>query len=207
MSELSERIAEGEHLTLSFVNQLDDQEKIARLISGMSNTNGGGILIGVKENGKIVGVDPKEGEFLIREIIQTFCSPLISFESMVYTERHHFVLEIKLKKSSQKHKFLTGEGSILYARYKDRTIEANKIQKKIWSYEFEGLETPTALNERAIQLLDLIQKHQPASLSMLYKHSDLKLKDVDSIVAQLVYWQRVKLTVMDSGSFYSIWNN
>ena len=64
MSELKRLIAEGEGVQLDFKFRIDDQKKIARTLSAFANTEGGKLLIGVKDNGKINGVNPEEEYYL-----------------------------------------------------------------------------------------------------------------------------------------------
>ena len=49
-------IAEGEHQQQDFKFEISDARKIAKTLSAFANTDGGKLLIGVKDNGKIAGV-------------------------------------------------------------------------------------------------------------------------------------------------------
>ena len=53
-------IAEGEHEHQDFKYQISDARKIARSISAFANHGGGHLLIGVKDNGAIVGISSDE---------------------------------------------------------------------------------------------------------------------------------------------------
>ena len=53
-------IAEGEHQTQDFKFEISDACKIARSISAFANTDGGRLLVGGKDNGKIAGVRAEE---------------------------------------------------------------------------------------------------------------------------------------------------
>lgn len=53
---LQQLIAEGEHQQQDFKFEISDARKIARSLSAFSNTDGGRLLIGVKDNGRIAGV-------------------------------------------------------------------------------------------------------------------------------------------------------
>ena len=46
-------IEEGEHQQQDFKFEISDARKIAKSLSAFSNTDGGRLLIGVKDNGKI----------------------------------------------------------------------------------------------------------------------------------------------------------
>lgn len=52
---LKKRISEGESQILDFKFALNDSRKIARSMSAFSNTDGGSLLLGVKDNGVIAG--------------------------------------------------------------------------------------------------------------------------------------------------------
>ena len=49
-------ITEGEHQQLDFKFEIADSRKIARTFSAFANTDGGRLLIGVKDNGSISGI-------------------------------------------------------------------------------------------------------------------------------------------------------
>ena len=57
---LQQLIAEGEHQQQDFKFEISDARKIARSLSAFSNTDGGRLLIGVKDNGRIAGVRSEE---------------------------------------------------------------------------------------------------------------------------------------------------
>ena len=56
-------IAEGEHQQQDFKFEISDARKIAKTLSAFVNTNGGRLLIGVKDNGKIAGVRSEEEKY------------------------------------------------------------------------------------------------------------------------------------------------
>ena len=62
-------IAEGEHQQQDFKFEISDARKIAKTLSAFANTDGGRLLIGVKDNGKIAGVRSEEEKYMFY-----FCS-------------------------------------------------------------------------------------------------------------------------------------
>ena len=63
-------IAEGEHQQQDFKFEISDARKIAKTLSAFANTNGGRLLIGVKDNGKIAGVRSEEEKYMIEAAAQ-----------------------------------------------------------------------------------------------------------------------------------------
>ena len=58
-------IAEGEHQMLDFKFEVSDSKKIARSLVAFANTDGGRLLIGVKDNGAISGIRSDEEKHMI----------------------------------------------------------------------------------------------------------------------------------------------
>ena len=70
-------IAEGEHQTQDFKFEISDACKIAKSLSAFANTEGGRLLVGVKDNGKIAGIRSEEEIYMIEAAAQVYCVPEI----------------------------------------------------------------------------------------------------------------------------------
>jgi predicted HTH transcriptional regulator len=86
--ELLQMISEGEHVHQDFKFAITDTKKIARSIAAFANTEGGRLLIGVKDNGKIAGVESDEEYYMIEAAANIYCKPAIPF--MVKTWNDNF---------------------------------------------------------------------------------------------------------------------
>ncbi len=56
---LQEKINQGEHQQQDFKFAINDSKKIARSLAAFANTDGGCLLVGVKDNGKIAYPSPR----------------------------------------------------------------------------------------------------------------------------------------------------
>ena len=74
---LEQLIKEGEHDQQDFKYKISDSRKIARTLSAFSNTHGGRILIGVKDNGQIAGVKNEDDIYMVESASQLFSNPPI----------------------------------------------------------------------------------------------------------------------------------
>lgn len=75
-AELRERIAEGEGRSLEFKRGLPRDERLARTLCAFANTRGGLLLVGVEDDGRIVGAPrPRETSAEIRRIARDFIDP------------------------------------------------------------------------------------------------------------------------------------
>lgn len=203
--ELKQRIAKGEGAQLDFKFRIDDQRKIARTLVAFANSYGGSLLIGVKDNGKIAGVNPEEEFHMIDGASSMYTKPEVKFESKTWQEGHHYVLEIVVDKSDVKHKALDDEGRMRsYVRVDDHTLLGNKILEKIWRLEKFGVNRPESFDEDTLNLIQTIKELQPVTISKLYRSLSLSKNKVDGIVSVLVFWNVIKMQMSESGTFYCI---
>lgn len=198
-------IKEGEHQTLDFKFRIDDQKKIARTLCAFANTYGGTLLIGVKDNGKIAGINPEEEFHMIEGAAKLFCKPEIKFESKVWQEDMRLVLEITIPQNPNKeHKAADEEGKIRsYIRRKDHTLIANKILLKIWTFEKKGIPKPQNLGDDELLFLKIFTE-QKITLSKIYRLSVLEKNKVDHLLALFVYWNLISMEINEEGYFYSL---
>lgn len=96
------RIAEGEHQQQDFKFEISDARKIAKSLSAFSNTDGGRLLVGVKDNGKIAGVRSEEEIYMIEAAAKLYCKPQIDCEMHVHTVEGRTVLEVIVPPGEQK---------------------------------------------------------------------------------------------------------
>ena len=72
-------IEQGEHQQLDFKFEVSDSKKIARTLSAFANTDGGRLLIGVKDNGAISGVRSEEEYYMIEAASKMYTHPEVPF--------------------------------------------------------------------------------------------------------------------------------
>lgn len=88
---LFDLIAEGEHQQQDFKYKIEDAPKLARSVSAFANTDGGRLLIGVRDDGTIHGVRSEEEIYMMHAAAYRYCTPTptIQFETLhVPTEPH-----------------------------------------------------------------------------------------------------------------------
>lgn len=77
-------ITAGEHQQQDFKFEISDARKIAKTLSAFANTEGGRLLIGVKDNGKISGIRSDEEVFMVEAAAQVYCTPQVEYEMKTY---------------------------------------------------------------------------------------------------------------------------
>ncbi len=70
LTELTEKIYLGEDSTIEFKRELPHRESLAEEIAAFANANGGVILIGVDDDGEIIGMDRQDLDRIERTVVE-----------------------------------------------------------------------------------------------------------------------------------------
>lgn len=206
MSTLQHYISEGEHQQQDFKFRLDDAKKIARTLVAFANTDGGRLLIGVKDNGKVTGVYPEEEFHVVQGAAELFCKPPVTFKSQVWEDEHKLVLEINVPASESKpHKAKDEQDRWkTYIRRDDHTLLANKILVGVWRQLKKPTSKPETYSEEAQKVLSIIQEDAPITLSKIYRKSKLKKNVIDKLLILFVSWNVIRMKITPEGTFYAV---
>lgn len=152
--DLKNLISTGESSFLEFKHKIASPEKLAKEIAAFANTNGGKILIGVADNGEIIGVESyMEEEFWISQAVEDCCvpSPEISIELVSFSGID--ILLINVPEAKEKPIYAKGKTHRnVYTRRKDESIVASdevvEVLKK--GNSLEGITFEYGDNERLL---------------------------------------------------------
>ena len=127
-------IAEGEHQQQDFKFEISDARKIAKTLSAFANTDGGRLLIGVKDNGKIAGVRSEEEKYMIEAAAQLYCVPEVEYTLQTYIVEGRQVLVATIEETPHKPVYAKDETGkpLAYLRIKDENILATPIHLRVW---------------------------------------------------------------------------
>ena len=123
-------IKRGEGLTIEFKRTIDRAFKIAKTIASFANTSGGVLLIGVGDNGEILGIESELHELqkLEKAVSQLMEKPIIP-QFKIQTIDGKKLLLIEIAESTEKPHFALNEKNerIIYIRVKDKSIPIPKL--------------------------------------------------------------------------------
>ena len=161
-------IAEGEHEHQDFKYQISDARKIARSISAFANHNGGHLLIGVKDNGAIVGVSSDEEMYMIDQAAQMYCQPPQSVQFTLYRVEGKNVLKVDIAETPDRPVKAPDEKGEWKAYYRvaDENVLASAMHVRLMERDCVD-EAPVVISysEREQSLLDYLQTHGGITLS------------------------------------------
>jgi predicted HTH transcriptional regulator len=180
-------IKQGEHQTLDFKHSISDSKKIARAIAAFANTYGGTLLVGVKDNGSIVGVDSEEEYYMIEAAAQMYCKPEIPFTIAKWNINGKTVLEVGIKAGKKKpYKAPDKIGDYkAFVRFKDENIVATPIQLKIWKAERHRHSIRLSLSEKEQALFDYFKANPKITVGQFSRIAFISRVDAENSLINL----------------------
>lgn len=207
--ELLQMIKEGEHQKQDFKFRIDSSQKIAKTLSAFANTDGGKLLIGVKDNGRIAGVDPEEEYFMIEGAANLYCKPPVHFFASVYSSAEDkLVLEIDIPPSDDRPHFAKDEDQKwwAYVRQNDENFMANRVllaylKDKTPKSERKNL---VSYGEHERALFNYLSEHEEISVSKFSRIAKIPLQKAERTLALFLKWEVVKWKATEHGIRFSL---
>lgn len=177
-------IAQGENQQLDFKFEISDSKKIARTLVAFANTDGGRLLVGVKDNGVIAGVRSEEEYYMIEAAAQLFCKPEIAFQTKEWDVDGKLVLEVIVPKSRNlKHKAPAKENDYkVFVRVKDQNILADPILLQYWKLEQSDNIVNINFTEPEMLLLQYVDQHGSISRNELMNTAGIGKKQAERMI-------------------------
>ena len=183
-------IAQGEHVEQDFKYEISDARKIARTLSAFANTQGGRLLIGVKDNGRIAGVRSEEEMYMIEAAAQLYCSPVVEVKMTTYRVDGHTILVADVPRATKRPIMARDEYNRLwaYVRVADENILATPTHLQVWQQECNAQPVVISFTERESLVLDLLSREEECSLSRICRMTHISRYDAQQLLARFVYW-------------------
>lgn len=200
-------INQGEHQTLDFKHSITDSKKIARSLAAFANTNGGRLLVGVRDNRSIAGVKSDEEFYMVQAAADMYCKPGIEFETKVWNAEGKTILEIIIPKVN-KDQLITApnkEGVFrVYIRVNDQNFIVNNIYLKVWNKKKFGKGVLIRYNNEERVLFEYLGKHKEITLNKYKKISGLSRFRAEKILINLIVLEIVEIVFTENQTLYKL---
>ena len=200
-------ISEGEHQQLDFKFEISDSKRIARSLVAFANTDGGRLLVGVKDNGVIAGVRSDEEVHMIQAAAEMYCSPPVKYLTEEWEINGKTVLEVIIPKDEhEKHKAPDSQGKYkVFVRVKDENLVADPILLKVWKYEKNKQFTKVSFTEPETTLLHYLTEHQTITLSEFMELTPIiNKRRAETILINFILIGTIKMTMTHQGTYFEL---
>ncbi len=199
-------IGQGENQSLDFKYEISDAMKMAKTFSSFANTDGGILLIGVKDNGKIRGVRTDEEYYMAESAAKIYCRPEVSFTAQKWVVESKTVLEIRIPSSPQKPHFAKDREDkwLAYVRVKDENIIADPVLLKVWKLKKSMKGTLIQYSRDEKHLMEYLSKHENISLQRFAFTARLKEPEAEDILARLITFGIIDMKISPEKIVYKL---
>ena len=202
---LQQLISEGEHQQQDFKYRVSDAVKLARSVSAFANTDGGRLLIGVRDDGHLSGVRSEEEIHVMHQAVYKYCQPEASIKFDTYHIDGRTIVVATIPPSARRPVFaLDEEGKkTAYIRIADENIVASPVHLAIWRESQQEQGAMMTYTDSVHQLLDVLQG--PAlTLNLLVRRSRLPRPKVIRLLARLIRFHVVQWEYTSQQFLFSI---
>lgn len=208
---LADLLKEGEGETLDFKQKITSLDKIAKTICSFANTRGGTILVGVTDRRSLMGIDPEEEKYMLRQAAQNFCNPAINlhFEELEEFEddKEIVILKVIIAESSEKpHASLNKAGHWqVYIRQRDKSVPAGKSMLRHLRNE-QPATAPGGhldLDKNEHKIMDHLRSHERITVKELAGMINFSARRAQRLLNQMVSKGLIRLFEHEREDYYA----
>lgn len=201
---LHKRIEEGEHQQQDFKYCINDSKKIAKSLVAFANTDGGRLLIGVKDNGKIVGISTDEEFYMVEAAAKIYSNPPLNFSTKQWHSEGKIVLEISVHPSTEKPHFAKDNSGkwLAYIRKKDENILAHKIQLIVWNKQNSPHGICFTYSDDEKFLIQHLQKNDCITFSKFMRLAQISRQKAQEILSNFIIMDIIRLNTTQEGTYF-----
>ncbi|MGB3544873.1 RNA-binding domain-containing protein [Rubrivirga sp.] len=174
-------MGEGQHL--EFKNRVPRPERMAREVIALANSDGGKVLVGVDDDGTVLGVkDAQESFFALERALEDRILPPLDLEvESVRVSRTREVLVVHVPASPDRPHVLRPDrrpdGTLpkqrAFVRVDDRAVEASREAVALMKAEGRGDAVSFTFGDTERRLLEYLDRHERITVREYARMSDL----------------------------------
>ncbi len=211
LENLLEIISEGESLNVEFKQKFTEHEKIAKELIAFANTKGGMLIFGVRDNGKVLGIESeKEIDELVKITANVYCNPPVEYELNFYEDKDKLLAVVSVPESQKKphriedyKKQLDLNTAQVYVRVNDKSVLASKEMIKILQIRAEKSPLKNyavGKNERIV--FDFLEENDSITAKKLSILANISYRRASRTLINLVRADLLYIHTNDKGESY-----
>ncbi|MDD2437764.1 MAG: ATP-binding protein [Massilibacteroides sp.] len=197
-------IEQGEHQQLDFKFEVSDSKKIARTLSAFANTDGGRLLIGVKDNGVIAGIRSEEEYYMIEAASRLYTRPEVKFTAQRWEIGGKTILEVYIP-SAEDVPYLAPDKQDEYKAYirvDDENILANEVLILAWKKRKRPNGTLLKVTKPVERLFSYLDKHPYIHVNQFCRIGRINYYTAKNILSDLLAINSLQYVVVDKRIVY-----
>ncbi len=208
LGDLKSLIKTGEGTYLEFKRTISNPEKIARELCAFANTKGGILLIGVDDNGAMVGVTSfHEEHYLLVESTDFYCNPPIKHKIEIFELGDREIVLVKVEEAEVKPVYVqVGKKRYAYERIKDKSVRVSREKAVLLenSSRTEGITFNYGPNEQ--KLFRYLNEYEKITVNEFSNLINLNKKKAAQILVNMVSIGVLNLFSSEKSDYFTLSN-
>lgn len=186
-------ISEGEHQQQDFKYRVSNAQKLAKSVSAFANTDGGRLLIGVRDDGNLSGVRSEEEIYMMHQAAYRYCQPEASIKFDTYHVDGRTIVIATVPPSDRRPICAISEDGRkrAFIRIADENIVASPVHLAIWREAQNPRGAMMTYTDTVRRILDVLQE-QCLPLNLIVRRSNISRYKVITLLARLVRFHVVQ---------------
>ncbi len=205
---VSRLAAQGEGLTIEFKRKANHPDKLVKEMVAFANTEGGKLLVGVDDDGSIVGVKyANEDEFVLKQAIEKHCLPPINYQTYkvaIAPNRHVLVFDVQPNVEKPVfviYNFKKNVG-VAYIRVADQSLQASREMRQILKGRSQNIEITFAYTEKERILMQYLATNLRIDLETYTKLINLPMNEASQVLVKLTIANVIKIEPEESKDWF-----
>jgi predicted HTH transcriptional regulator len=207
-------IREGEHQQQDFKYRVADAAKLAKSVSAFANTDGGRLLIGVRDDGNLSGVRSEEEIYMMHQAAYKYCKPEASIKFDTYHVEGRTIVVATVPPSDKRPVCALDDECLrdgdsagksrkrAYIRIADENIVASPVHLALWRETQKPKGAIMTYDDTVRQLLGAMQGRQ--KLNQIVRLSRLPRPKVITLLARLIRFGTAQWEYTDQQFLFSL---
>jgi predicted HTH transcriptional regulator len=197
-------IREGEHQQQDFKYRVSDAQKLAKSVSAFANTDGGRLLIGVRDDGNMSGVRSEEEIYMMHLAAYRYCRPEASIKFDTYHANGRTIVVATIPPSDRRPVCALDDtgNSRAYIRIADENIVASPVHLAIWR-ESQNTQGAMMTYTDSIRKILKVLQDQRLPLNHIVRRSRIPRYKVITLLAHLIRFRVVQWEYTDQQFLFS----
>ena len=192
MQNIKQLISQGEGVRLDFKQVIQNPRKIAKAMVSFANTDGGILLIGVRDNGSIAGVRSEDEKHMLELAASFHSKPEVKYEVEEVIVEGKLVLKVTIPIGDKQPYYSRGEDDRwwVYVRVNDNSILASKTTVDFMHSKKKSLNLNIGDMEQKI--LRFVSEREKTTIAEICKKFNMGRRRVSRIVVDLMRAQVIR---------------
>lgn len=212
LRELKELISKGESTRLEFKRKISSPQKIAKEFAAFANTLGGILLLGVDDDGKIVGVESEKSALEeLSHIAEFYVFPPVGVDIEIVDCKRKEVLLVEVKESSSKpHKVETINEAgkpvkTAYIRTGDKAMPAGpEMTKLLSSQNADSKPITLSIGENEKRFFLFLEKYERGTVKDFSKLVNISDRRAGRLLVRLVRAGALQIHNENGSDYYTL---